>query len=158
MYTAARRSTLMKMSKNGAKTLDFFPDVLYNSLAFAKASIYAPLAQLDRALVYGTKGWGFELLRARQKRLIRIVCEQFGFAFYLDNIAAKSNDKKPPTACMVLSAVMYFGFSGAILYCVSLGRQVDFSTRGRTPSAIKRPSCLHTSASGVLRSERNQAA
>ncbi len=25
----------------------------------------APLAQLDRALVYGTKGWGFELLRAR---------------------------------------------------------------------------------------------
>ena len=56
----------MKMSKNGAKTLDFFPDVLYNSLAFAKASIYAPLAQLDRALVYGTKGWGFELLMARQ--------------------------------------------------------------------------------------------
>ena len=79
----------MKMSKNGAKTLDFFPDVLYNSLAFAKASIYAPLAQLDRALVYGTKGWGFELLRARQKRLIRIVYEQFGFTFYLGNIAAK---------------------------------------------------------------------
>ena len=24
---------------------------------------YAPLAQLDRALVYGTKGWGFELLK-----------------------------------------------------------------------------------------------
>ena len=28
--------------------------------------LYAPLAQLDRALVYGTKGWGFELLMARQ--------------------------------------------------------------------------------------------
>ena len=27
---------------------------------------YAPLAQLDRALVYGTKGWGFELLMAHQ--------------------------------------------------------------------------------------------
>jgi hypothetical protein len=29
--------------------------------------IFAPLAQLDRALVYGTKGWGFDLLKARQK-------------------------------------------------------------------------------------------
>ena len=28
----------------------------------------APLAQLDRALVYGTKGWGFELLMVHQKR------------------------------------------------------------------------------------------
>ena len=28
---------------------------------------YAPIAQLDRALVYGTKGWGFELLWAHQK-------------------------------------------------------------------------------------------
>ena len=27
---------------------------------------YAPLAQLDRALVYGTKGWGFELLKVHQ--------------------------------------------------------------------------------------------
>ena len=29
--------------------------------------LFAPLAQLDRALVYGTKGWGFDLLKARQK-------------------------------------------------------------------------------------------
>ena len=28
---------------------------------------YALVAQLDRALVYGTKGWGFELLQAHQK-------------------------------------------------------------------------------------------
>ena len=25
-----------------------------------------PVAQLDRALVFGTKGWGFESLRGRQ--------------------------------------------------------------------------------------------
>ena len=29
---------------------------------------YAPLAQLDRALVYGTKGWGFELLKVHQTK------------------------------------------------------------------------------------------
>ncbi len=29
--------------------------------------IYAPLAQLDRALVYGTKGQEFESLTAHQK-------------------------------------------------------------------------------------------
>ena len=34
---------------------------------------YAPLAQLDRALVYGTKGWGFELLMVHQEVIIRIV-------------------------------------------------------------------------------------
>ena len=28
----------------------------------------ALLAQLDRALVYGTKGWGFELLMVHQKK------------------------------------------------------------------------------------------
>ena len=27
-------------------------------------SVQAPVAQLDRALVYGTKGWGFESLQA----------------------------------------------------------------------------------------------
>ncbi len=29
---------------------------------------FAPLAQLDRALVYGTKGWGFELLMVHHKK------------------------------------------------------------------------------------------
>ena len=34
---------------------------------------YAPLAQLDRASVYGTEGWGFELLMVHQEVIIRIV-------------------------------------------------------------------------------------
>ena len=34
--------------------------------------IHAPIAQLDRALVYGTKGWEFEPLWAHQK--IGILC------------------------------------------------------------------------------------
>ena len=29
-----------------------------------ECSIYAPVAQLDRASVFGTEGWGFESLRA----------------------------------------------------------------------------------------------
>ena len=29
---------------------------------------FAPLAQLDRASVYGTEGWGFELLMVRQPK------------------------------------------------------------------------------------------
>ena len=29
-------------------------------------STHAPVAQLDRALVFGTKGWGFELLQVHQ--------------------------------------------------------------------------------------------
>lgn len=33
---------------------------------------YAPLAQLDRASVYGTEGWGFELLRVRHKFKIKV--------------------------------------------------------------------------------------
>ena len=37
-------------------------------VCFCRGGQNAPLAQLDRALVYGTKGWGFELLKARQKR------------------------------------------------------------------------------------------
>ena len=30
-----------------------------------KIRAFAPLAQLDRASVYGTEGWGFELLMVR---------------------------------------------------------------------------------------------
>ena len=41
----------------------------------------APLAQLDRALVYGTKGWGFELLRVRQKRLKSVDFDRFFYVF-----------------------------------------------------------------------------
>ena len=38
----------------------------YNSFVLKKIN-YALVAQLDRALVYGTKGWGFELLQAHHK-------------------------------------------------------------------------------------------
>ncbi len=44
------------------KIFDKEKDISYNIKAF----ISAPLAQLDRALVYGTKGWGFELLMVHQ--------------------------------------------------------------------------------------------
>ena len=41
----------------------------------------APLAKLDIASVYGTEGWGFELLRARQKRLKSVDFGRFFFGF-----------------------------------------------------------------------------
>ena len=41
----------------------------------------ALLAQLDRALVYGTKGWGFELLTAHQKRLKSFDFDRFLYVF-----------------------------------------------------------------------------
>ena len=47
---------------------------------------YAPLAQLDRALVYGTKGWGFDSLRARQAGIKRTLKIQGSF-FSLQKIA-----------------------------------------------------------------------
>ena len=37
-------------------------------LYFASQAKYAPLAQLDRAFVYGTKGQGFESLATHQKQ------------------------------------------------------------------------------------------
>ena len=43
---------------------DFF--VLY----FASQTKYAPLAQLDRAFVYGTKGQGFESLATHQPNFV----------------------------------------------------------------------------------------
>ena len=51
---------------------DFF--VLY----FASQTKYAPLAQLDRAFVYGTKGQGFESLATHQKQKH----EQLLFVFF----------------------------------------------------------------------------
>ena len=36
-----------------------------NLLVLNDLEILAPLAQLDRASVYGTEGWGFESLEAR---------------------------------------------------------------------------------------------
>ena len=36
-----------------------------NFLLLKGLEILAPLAQLDRASVYGTEGWGFESLEAR---------------------------------------------------------------------------------------------
>ena len=42
---------------------------------------HALIAQLDRALVYGTKGWGFELLTAHQKRLKSFDFDRFLYVF-----------------------------------------------------------------------------
>ena len=45
---------------------------------------YAPLAQLDRALVYGTKGWGFELLMAHHvatRRILQALAIRQGLCF-----------------------------------------------------------------------------
>lgn len=41
------------------------------------ASKNAPLAQLDRASVYGTEGWGFELLMVRQQKRHASFCVSF---------------------------------------------------------------------------------
>lgn len=46
--------------------------MFYNIMVVGKysaATEFALLAQLDRASVYGTEGWGFELLTARQKAI-----------------------------------------------------------------------------------------
>ncbi len=42
--------------------------ILYKSRFGDKLIIYAPIAQLDRAFDYGSKGWGFEFSWARHKR------------------------------------------------------------------------------------------
>ena len=39
----------------------------------ASRSQHAPLAQLDRASVYGTEGWGFDSLEARFGKLLNSI-------------------------------------------------------------------------------------
>ena len=49
----------------------------YAYLAWQLYVFYAPLAQLDRALVYGTKGRAFESLTAHQKKSLALVAKLF---------------------------------------------------------------------------------
>ncbi len=66
----------------------------YSSMCAAedKSQIeYAPLAQLDRALVYGTKGWGFDSLRARQNGQTGF--DRFLFSAYFFDIFKQTAEK-----------------------------------------------------------------
>ena len=44
-----------------------FLNQLKKKVKVGKTKVCAPVAQLDRALVFGTKGWGFKSLRAHFK-------------------------------------------------------------------------------------------
>ncbi len=57
---------ILKKIKNDMEPnflLDFFQGLYYNDSALGNS---APIAQLDRALDYGSRGWGFESLWAYQ--------------------------------------------------------------------------------------------
>ena len=57
--------------KNKFKVIDKPKILIYT---YTGKNKYALLAQLDRALVYGTKGWGFELLTAHQQKQSKMGC------------------------------------------------------------------------------------
>ena len=56
----------------------------YGTISFwqdLKLLCIAPVAQLDRALVFGTKGWGFESLQARHLLSLVAYDQQFKIKF-----------------------------------------------------------------------------
>jgi hypothetical protein len=47
------------------RLVDIYIDTLFGNLLYSNSlKDSAPVAQLDRASVYGTEGWGFESLQA----------------------------------------------------------------------------------------------
>ena len=77
---------------------------------------YAPLAQLDRASVYGTEGWGFELLMVHHEVIIRIVSSSQVIGsdlFFISSIQTKLSIKKglrvnrKPFAVFIISKKFY---------------------------------------------------
>lgn len=50
---------------------------------------YAPIAQLDRASVYGTEGWGFELLWAHHAAYVILLTYAVIFAVKSDFVIFK---------------------------------------------------------------------
>ena len=58
--------------------------LVYCNIMLVHLGKYAPIAQLDRALDYGSKGWGFESLWAYHlKILVNREVAQFGSALGL---------------------------------------------------------------------------
>ena len=72
-----------------------------------KETYYALVAQLDRALVYGTKGWGFELLQAHQRSRTRVRL----FVWRRENPATFS--RSVPRECEFEPCVESRGIEGA---------------------------------------------
>lgn len=86
-------------------------------LNYEKAS--APLAQLDRVSVYGTEGWGFELLMVRHSKMhIVLMCFFFLQKKYIHDICIFSSLRAEPFCYVFKPTYNSYAISAKILRLV----------------------------------------